>query len=167
MSTKYLGLQLRSPIVASASPMTGDPARWELLEFAGAGAIVLPSLFEEQIERESFAVDSTLDLGTDSFAESLSYLPAMEDYDAGPDRHLDLVEQARQRLSIPVIASLNGTTPGGWVQYARHLENAGASAIELNVYDVIVDPRHSAADVEKRYIELVEEVRAEVRCRSP
>ena len=162
MSTKYLGLQLRTPIVASASPMTGDPARWELLEFAGAGAIVLPSLFEEQIERESLAVDATLDLGTDSFAESLSYLPAMEDYDVGPARHLDLVEQARQRLSIPVIASLNGTTPGGWVQYARHLENAGASAIELNVYDVIVDPTQSAADVEKRYIELVEEVRAEV-----
>ena len=163
MSTKYLGMQLCSPIVASASPMTGDPARWELLEFAGAGAIVLPSLFEEQIERESFAIDATLDSGTDAFAESLSYLPALDDYDVGPARHLDLVEQARQRLSIPVIASLNGTTPGGWVQYARHLENAGASAIELNVYDVIVDPRQSATDVEKRYIELVEEVRAEVK----
>ena len=148
MSTTYLGLRLRSPIVASASPISGDPDRWEELEAAGAGAIVLPSLFEEQIERESFAVDATLDLGADAFAESLSYLPALDDYDVGPACHLALVEQARSRLSIPVIASLNGTSPGGWVQYARHLENAGANAIELNIYDVIVDPLRSAADVE-------------------
>ena len=124
---------------------------------------MLPSLFEEQIERESFAVDTMLDMGTDAFAESLSYLPALDDYDVGPDRHLALVEHARRRLSIPVIASLNGTTPGGWVQYARHLENAGAQAIELNVYDVIVDPMRSAADVERQYLELVEAVRAEVK----
>jgi dihydroorotate dehydrogenase (fumarate) len=163
LSTTYLGLRLRSPIVASASPITGDPRRWEQLEQAGAGAIVLPSLFEEQIEREAFAVDASLDQGADSFAESLSYLPEYDNYDVGPARHLGLVEQARERLSIPVIASLNGATPGGWVQYARHLESAGAQAIELNVYDVIVDPSLSAADVERRYIELVEEVRAEVR----
>jgi dihydroorotate dehydrogenase (fumarate) len=162
LTTNYLGLRLCSPIVASASPLTGDPRRWADLEEAGAGAIVLPSLFEEQIERESFAVDSTLDLGANSFAEALSYLPELDDYDVGPARHLALVEKARAELSIPVIASLNGTTPGGWVQYARHLESAGAQAIELNVYDVIVDPRRSAADVEKQYLELVEEVRAEV-----
>jgi dihydroorotate dehydrogenase (fumarate) len=163
LSTTYLGLRLQSPIVASASPISGDPDRWEEIERSGAGAIVLPSLFEEQIERESFAVDEMLDMGTDSFAESLSYLPALDDYDVGPDRHLALVEHARRRLSIPVIASLNGTTPGGWVQYARHLENAGAQAIELNVYDVIVDPMRSAADVERQYLELVEAVRAEVK----
>jgi dihydroorotate dehydrogenase (fumarate) len=163
LSTTYLGLRLCSPIVASASPISGDPGRWAELEEAGAGAIVLPSLFEEQIERESFAVDATLDLGTDVFAESLSYFPELDDYDIGPARQLALVEQARNRLSIPVIASLNGTTPGGWVQYARHLEGAGANAIELNVYDVIVDPRRSAADVEKRYLDLVEAVRAEVK----
>ncbi len=162
VSTTYLGLRLCSPIVASASPLTGDPGFWEEIEQAGAGAVVLPSLFEEQIERESFGIDATLDLGTDSFAESLSYLPELDHYDVGPDRHLGMVELAREHLSIPVIASLNGTTPGGWVKYARSLESAGAQAIELNVYDVIVDPHLSAADVEKRYIELVEEVRAEV-----
>jgi dihydroorotate dehydrogenase (fumarate) len=143
--------------------MTGDPGRWAAIEEAGAGAIVLPSLFEEQIEHESFAVDAMLNLGADSYGESLTYLPELDDYDVGPARHLALVEQARERLSIPVIASLNGTTPGGWVQYARHLESAGAHAIELNVYDVIVDPRRSAADVERQYLELVEDVRAEIK----
>ena len=162
VSTTYLGLRLCSPIVASASPLTGDPGFWEEIEQAGAGAVVLPSLFEEQIEREAFGIDATLDLGTDSFAESLSYLPELDDYDVGPDRHLGMVELAREPLSIPVIASLNGTPPGGWVKYARLLESAGAHAIELNLYDVIVDPKLSALDVEKRYLELVEEVRAEV-----
>lgn len=162
LSTKYLGLPLRTPIVASASPVTGDPGRWAAIEEAGAGAIVLPSLFEEQIEHESFAVDTMLDRGANSYAESLTYLPELDDYDVGPARHLALVEQARERLSIPVIASLNGATPGGWVHYAHHLESAGAHAIELNVYDVIVDPRRSAADVERQYLELVEEVRAEI-----
>jgi dihydroorotate dehydrogenase (fumarate) len=163
LATTYLGLPLCSPVVASASPLTGDPGFWEEIEQAGAGAIVLPSLFEEQIERESFGIDAAIDLGTESFAESLSYLPELDDYDVGSARHLGLVELAREQLSIPVIASLNGTTPGGWVKYARNLEDAGAHAIELNVYDVIVDPRLNAADVEKRYLELVEEVRAEVK----
>ena len=162
VSTTYLGLHLTSPIVASASPVSGDPARWESLEQAGAGAIVLPSLFEEQIVSEAFALDASLDLGTETFAESLSYLPEIEQYDVGPARHLALVEQARERLTIPVIASLNGTSVGWWVQYAHHLETAGAQAIELNVYDVISDPRQSAADVERRYLDLVEEVRAVV-----
>lgn len=163
ISTTYLGLRLRSPIVASASPLTGDPFVWDEIEEAGAGAIVLPSLFEEQIERESTGIDATLDYGTESFAESLTYFPELDELDVGPARHLGLVEVARDRLTIPVIASLNGTTPGGWVTYARNLESAGAHAIELNVYDVIVDPRRSAADVEKQYLELVQEVRAEVK----
>ncbi len=162
MSTTYLGLRLNSPIVASPSPLTGNPAAWESIEQAGAGALVLPSLFEEQIERDAFAVDSTLDFGTNSSGESLDYFPELETYDTGPSRHLALVELARQRLSIPVIASLNGTSPGGWVKYARYLQDAGAQAIELNLYDVIVDPQRSAADVERGYVELVEEVRAEV-----
>lgn len=158
----YLGLTLRSPLVASASPLTGDPAMWERLEAAGAGAIVLPSLFEEQIEHESFGVDALLDRGTNTFGEALSYLPELDDYETGPSRHLTLVEQARERLTIPVIASLNGTTPGGWVRYAKHLADAGAHAIELNLYDVVVDPAMSAADVERRYIELIEEIKAEI-----
>ncbi len=163
LSTTYLGLPLCSPIVASASPMTGDPGRWNDIEEAGAGAIVLPSLFEEQIERDSSSLGATLDQGTDTFAEALSYHPDHDDYDVGPARHLALVELARERVSIPVIASLNGTTPGGWVRYARNLENAGAQAIELNVYDVVADPRQSAADVERRYLDLVAEVRAGVK----
>jgi dihydroorotate dehydrogenase (fumarate) len=163
LSTTYLGMRLRSPIVASASPATADPRLWEGIERAGAGAIVLPSLFEEQIERNAFAIDAMADLGTNAFAESLSFRPELEELDTGPDGHLALVEQARERLSIPVIASLNGVTPGGWVRYARHLESAGANAIELNLYDVVVDARRCAADVERRYLDLVEEVRAEVK----
>jgi len=163
MSTTYLGLRLRSPIVASSSPLTGDPSRWEALEAAGAGAIVLPSLFEEQIEREAYAFDMGRAFGADDSAESSSYLPDLDRYDTGASRHLALVELARERLSIPVIASLNGTSPGGWVHYARSLVSAGAHAIELNIYDVAVDPWASASDVEHRYLELVEDVRAEVR----
>jgi len=139
LTTTYLGMTLRSPLVASPSPLTGNPEMWERLEAAGAGAIVLPSLFEEQIEHESFAVDFALEQGSNQSGEALSYLPEMESYDVGPSRHLALVEQARERLGIPVIASLNGTSPGGWVRYARHLVDAGAHAIELNLYDVVVE----------------------------
>lgn len=160
MSTTYLGMRLCSPLVASASPLTGDPGRWEELEAAGAGAIVLPSLFEEQIEREAFAIDATLELSTS--AESLTYFPSLDLFDTGPAHHLSLVEQARERLSIPVIASVNGTSPGGWVHYARSLQDAGAHAIELNIFDVVVDPRVSAHDVEQRMLALVEDVRAAI-----
>ena len=162
-TTKYLGFTLRSPLVASASPLTGNPEMWERIEQAGAGAVVLPSLFEEQIERDAFAVDFALDHGTNAFGEALTYLPDLDSDDFGPSRHLTLVELARERLSIPVIASLNGTTPGGWVRYARHLADAGAQAIELNLYDVVVDPGQSAAEVERRYLELVEEVKLEIK----
>jgi dihydroorotate dehydrogenase (fumarate) len=157
------GLTLRSPLVASAGPLTGNPEMWERIERAGAGAIVLPSLFEEQIERDVFVVDHALDNGTNAFAEALTYLPNLDDGDIGPYRHIALVELARECLTIPVIASLNGTTPGGWVRYARHLADAGAHAIELNLYDVVVDPRVSAADVERRYLDLVEQVKQEVK----
>ena len=161
LSTRYLGLNLRSPIIASASPMTGDPASWEAIEAAGAGAIVLPSLFEEQIEHEERALDAALDFHHSS-AESSSYFPDLGEFDVGPARHLSLVEQARNRLGIPVIASLNGTSSGGWVHYARSLENAGAQAIELNVFDIVVDPSLTAFDVEQRLMRLVRDVRSEV-----
>jgi dihydroorotate dehydrogenase (fumarate) len=163
LSTTYLGLRLRSPIVASAGPLTGDPEAWQALEAAGAGAIVLPSLFEEQIEREAFALDAAMALGADVSAESSTYLPGLEDHDDSASWHLSLVEVARDRLAIPVIASLNGTSSGGWVHYARSLENAGANAIELNIYDVVVDPNSTSSDVEKQYLELVEDVRAVVK----
>ena len=162
MTTEYLGLSLCSPLVASAGPLTGDPKMWARLEEAGAGAIVLPSLFEEEIEFDVFNVAATYDRGTDVFAESLTYFPDLDAIAAGPDKHLELVEDAREVVDIPIIASINGTSPGGWVRYARALESAGASAIELNVYDVAIDHRSTAADVERRLVELVEEVRQEV-----
>lgn len=163
LSTNYLGLRLRSPIVASAGPLTGDPEAWQALEDAGAGAIVLPSLFEEQIEREAFALDAAMALGADVSAESSTYLPTLDDHDDSAAWHLSLVEVARDRLAIPVIASLNGTSSGGWVHYAQSLEGAGANAIELNIYDVVVDPNSTSSDVEKRYLELIEDVRAVVK----
>ena len=162
LTTIYLGLPLRSPLVASAGPLTGDPAMWQRLEEAGAGAIVLPSLFEEEIEQEAESRAFAEEFGTDMFGEALSYLPDLNIPDVGPARHLAFVEKAREKLTIPVIASLNGTSPGGWVRYAKHLADAGADAIELNLYDVVVDPTISSAQVEDRYVELVEEVRAEI-----
>jgi len=161
LSTTYLGLRLSSPIVASAGPLTGDPSCWQALEAAGAGAIVLPSLFEEEIEREAQALDAMPAFGAEISAESTSHLPEVHGDDIAA-RHLALVELARERLSIPVIASLNGVSSGGWVHYARSLESAGAQAIELNIYDVVVDPRSDAGAVERRYLDLVEDVRAEV-----
>jgi dihydroorotate dehydrogenase (fumarate) len=162
LTTIYLGLPLRSPLVASAGPLTGDPTMWQRLEQAGAAAIVLPSLFEEEIEQEAESRAFAEEFGTDMFGEALSYLPDLDIPDVGPARHLAFVEKAREKVSIPVIASLNGTSPGGWVRYAKHLADAGADAIELNLYDVVVDPAISSAQVEDRYVELVEEVRAEI-----
>ena len=162
LTTTYLGLELHSPFVASPGPLTGDPAMWPRLEAAGAGAIVLPSLFEEQIEHESFAVEYALSYGTDSNGEALSYLPHLDGVEVGPDHHLDLVEDAKSVLSIPVIASLNGVSAGGWVRYAKLLAEAGADAIELNLYDTVTDPMTSAAEVERRYVELIEEVKSEI-----
>jgi dihydroorotate dehydrogenase (fumarate) len=162
MSTTYLGMHLPSPIVASAGPLTGDQRYWSALEAAGVGAIVLPSLFEEQIEREAFAMEAAMSLGAHVSAESSGYLPEVADVDTTSAWYLAMVELARDSLSVPVIASLNGTSSGGWVHYARALENAGAHAIELNIYDVIVDPHTTSADVERRYLDLVAAVRAVV-----
>jgi dihydroorotate dehydrogenase (fumarate) len=162
LRTNYLGLTLRNPVVASPGPVTGDPDQWRRLEAAGVGAMVLPSLFEEEIESETWWVSDLLDEGRDIVAEAADYLPEFEDYSIGPDRFLDLVTRAKQTVEIPVIASLNGTTRGGWVRYAAHLVEAGADAIELNVYDVITDPRVSGQEVEDRVVDLVAAVRAEV-----
>lgn len=162
LTSTYLGLRLRSPLVASAGPHTGNPDMWQRIEAAGAGAIVLPSLFEEEIEYEAFALAQAYDDTSDQFGEAQSFLPALDIPDVGPGRHLALVERAKSVLSIPVIASLNGTSPGGWVRYAKHLAEAGADAIELNLYDSVVDPAITADDAERRYAELVEEVKAEI-----
>ncbi len=145
LTSTYLGLTLRNPVIASPGPVTGDPDQWRRLDDAGVGAIVLPSLFEEEIESESWWVSDLLDEGRDTVAEASDYLPEFEDYSIGPDRFLDLVTRAKATVDVPVIASLNGTTSGGWVKYAARLVDAGADAIELNVYDVITDPRVTGA----------------------
>jgi dihydroorotate dehydrogenase (fumarate) len=162
LTSTYLGLTLRNPVVASPGPVTGDPDQWRRLDDAGVGAIVLPSLFEEEIESESWWVSDLLDEGRDTVAEASDYLPEFEDYSIGPDRFLDLVTRAKETVSVPVIASLNGTTRGGWVDYASRLVDAGADAIELNVYDVITDPRVTGLEVEDRVLDLVRAVRADV-----
>ena len=162
LTSTYLGLTLRNPVVASPGPVTGDPDQWRRLDDAGVGAIVLPSLFEEEITSESWWVSDLLDEGRDVVAEAADYLPEFEDYSIGPDRFLDLVTRAKATVDVPVIASLNGTSSGGWVHYAARMVEAGADAIELNVYDVITEPRVTGADVENRIVDLVGAVRSEV-----
>jgi dihydroorotate dehydrogenase (fumarate) len=158
LTTTYLGLPLRSPIVPSASPLTGQ-VDWMLrLEDAGAGAVVLPSLFEEQIEHESVELDRYLSTGADQWGEATGLVPELEDYNTGPAHYLGLIAEAKEALQIPVIASLNGTTPGGWTRYARQMEEAGADALELNVYSVEADTRTSGAEIEAATVSLIESV---------
>ena len=163
LTTNYLGLQLRNPIVPSASPLTGNVDTLRRLEDAGAGAVVLPSLFEEQIEHEAMAVNESLEFGAEGFAEAPGgYLPDMQDYNTGPRSYLDHVVAAKAALTIPVIPSLNGTSRGGWTLYAKLLEEAGADALELNIYFIAADPDSTSAEVERQYIELVAAVRAAI-----
>jgi len=162
LDTQYLGLALKSPLVASASPLTGRLDSLQRLEAAGAAAVVLPSLFEEELVHASREIDRLLSYGTESFAEATTYLPDLADYDTGPDRHLEFVSEAKAALDIPVIASLNGTSLGGWVRYARQLVQAGADAVELNLYSVVADPEATAADVEQQLVDLVGAVRADL-----
>jgi len=155
LSTDYMGLRLPSPLVASASPLNSDLDNLRRLEANGAGAVVLPSVFEEQIQREQELLDALIDRGAESFGEALSYFPSGASYAYDTANHLALVERAARALAIPVIASLNGTTDSGWVDYARDIEAAGARALELNVFFVPSDPRLSGAEVERRYLEIV------------
>ncbi len=163
ISTNYLGLQLRSPIIASASPLCDSIDNLRRMEESGIAAVVLPSLFEEQLELENHAVHADLSRGAESFAESLSYFPKLSSYNLGPDGYLELLRKARESVSIPVIASLNGISPGGWTHYAKLMEQAGASAIELNLYDVPTDSHTSGAHVEQTYCNLVRQVKESVR----
>jgi dihydroorotate dehydrogenase (fumarate) len=163
LATEYLGLALRNPLVASASPLSQTVDGVRRLADAGVGAVVLFSLFEEELRRAA-ALDARLaDAGTESFAESLSYCPSEAAADPGPRRYLSLLERAAAAVDVPVIASLNGVTPGGWVEYARAMEDAGAAAIELNVYYLPGDPHISGRDVEQRYVDVVERVKGAVR----
>lgn len=162
LRTMYLGLELRSPIVASAGPATGDLETAVRLEEAGAGAVVLPSLFEEEILHEEVELNRALDAGTGQFSESSGWFPAVEALETAAHRYVGSLRQAKKHLTIPVIASLNGSTAGGWVHYARILQEAGADALELNLYRVAADPNRSAAQVEDDDLALVAAVRGAV-----
>jgi dihydroorotate dehydrogenase (fumarate) len=159
LSTQYLGLKLRNPLVVSASPLCKEIMNLRQMEDAGAAAIVLHSLFEEQINIESSELDRFLWDGSDLSAESTTIFPDLSSYNIGPDGYLEHIRQAKQAVSIPVIASLNGVSRGGWVSYARDMQQAGADAIELNVYFVPADPSSSADEIEKLYLDLVTEIR--------
>ncbi len=162
LRTRYLGLDLAHPIVASASPLSTSLDGIRRLEDGGAAAIVLFSLFEEQIQHENESFDHLSDLGSESFAESLSYFPPVRQAPVGPDRYLDLIRSARDAVSVPVIASLNGTTDRGWTSFARLMAEAGAQAIELNVFSLPTDPKVSAREVEQRVVDVVAAVRRSV-----
>lgn len=162
LRTTYLGLELRSPLVASASPYTRDPAMAERLEAAGIGAIVMPSLFEEEVEAEELEINRALEAGTEHFAEALDYFPEAKTFIGEGDRYLMALERIKNRVSVPVIASLNANSPGSWVRYAQLMADAGADALELNLYRVTVDPSSSSADVEDADIELISSVRGAV-----
>jgi dihydroorotate dehydrogenase (fumarate) len=159
LSTNYMGLELRNPLVASASPLSHTVDGVQRLADAGVGAVVLHSLFEEQLREEAELNARLADAGTESFAESLSYFPAEAEEDNGPRRHLSILERAAAAVDVPVIASLNSITPGGWTDYARAMQDAGAAAIELNVYYVPGDPTTPGRDVEQRYIDVVQRVK--------
>jgi len=162
LRTRYLGLDLRSPLIASASPLTGELASARLLEQAGAGAIVLPSLFEEEIVEEEVGITRSLEAGTNAFAEALDYFPAVNTFIGAGDRYLARLEKMKAALGIPVIASLNANTAGGWVRYAKLIEEAGADALELNLYHVAADPALPGAAREAADLELIAAVRAAV-----
>ncbi|HYB62494.1 MAG TPA: dihydroorotate dehydrogenase-like protein [Methylomirabilota bacterium] len=158
-STRYLGLDLHNPVVASASPLCESIPNLRALEDQGIAAVVLPSLFEEQLTLEANALDSDLSRGTESFGEALSYLPDLSGYNLGPQGYLELIHKAKKAISVPVIASLNGTSRAGWIRFAREVQQAGADALELNLYSIVTDPGRTAAQVESSYGDLVREVK--------
>ena len=162
LTTRYLGLTLRSPIVASAAPHNNQPETAGRLEQAGVGAIVLPSLFEEEILAEEIGLNRSLEQGTEAFAEALDYFPAVDSIMSAADRYLLALERVKAKVGVPVVASLNARTPGGWVHYASRMQDAGADALELNLYRVAADPGRTAADVEAADLELIAAVRAAV-----
>ena len=162
LTTNYLGLKLRSPLVPSASPLSEEIDSLKQMEDAGAGAVVLQSLFEEQLRLERFELNRSLTEGTESFPEALSYFPEPEEFRVGPEEYLDHVVNAKKAIDIPVIASLNGSTLGGWTNYARQIQSAGADAIELNIYYIPTDPEITAEQVEQNYVDVLKSVKSVV-----
>ena len=163
LSTTYLGLNLKNPLVASASPLSKKIDKAKKLEEAGVSAIVMYSLFEEQIIHESLELDHFLSRGTESFAEALTYLPDGGMYGVSPDKYLNQVVGLKKALNIPVIGSLNGVSKGGWTRYAKRIEEAGADALELNLYYLSTDPNLTAAELEDAQVELVAEVKSAIK----
>jgi len=162
LTTSYLGMTLKNPVVASSSPLSHSVDSIRRLEDAGAAAVVMYSLFEEQITFDSFYVDYYLTSGTNSFAESLSYFPEMQGYNVGPDEYMNLIRQAKDAVDIPVVGSLNGVSPGGWTDYAALIEEAGADAIELNVYYIPTNADLKGSEVEGIYLDILREVKRSV-----
>ena len=162
LRTTYMGMELKHPIVASASPLAGTVANIKRLEDAGASAVVMFSLFEEQLKHESAALEYLMTAHTESFAESLNYFPEVDDYTVGPDSYLDILRRASEAVDIPIMGSLNGITNVGWIEYAQLMQQAGAKGIELNIYYIPADLTTSGREVEERYIEIVKAVKAAV-----
>jgi dihydroorotate dehydrogenase (fumarate) len=162
LTTTYLGLKLRNPLVASSSPLSEKLDRVKQLEDSGVSAIVMYSLFEEQIVRDSLKFHEDLERGTGIFAEALDYLPEFGKYSLGPEDYLEHLQNVKNAVDIPVIGSLNGVSTGGWIEYAQKIESAGADALELNLYYLATDPDLASAELENRYITLVRDIRSQV-----
>jgi dihydroorotate dehydrogenase (fumarate) len=162
LTTTYLGLKLKNPVVVSSSPLQKDLGNIRQMEDSGAAAIVMHSLFEEQIDVDSRELNRYMEQGTESYAESLSYLPDMETYNLGPEGYVEHLGRVKQSVGIPVIASLNGVSTGGWTRYAKMMEEAGADAIELNTYYLATDPKVTGAEVEQMYCDVVTKLKASV-----
>lgn len=163
ITTNYLGLKLNSPIVPSAGPLSADIGNLKKMEDAGAGAIVLYSLFEEQLEHEELELDYHTSVPAESYAEATSYLPDPFEYKRGPDEYLEHIRNAKNAVGIPVIASLNGKSIGGWISHAKLMEEAGADALELNIYSLAADVNKRSDEIEKNYTHIVKRVKKEVK----
>ena len=162
LSTRYLGMTLRTPLVPSASPLSDEIDNIKRMEDAGASAVVLHSLFEEQLTREHEALQHHLMYGTESYAEALSYLPEPDEFRAGPDEYLKHIRKAKEAIRIPIIASLNGSSIGGWVDYAKKMQQAGADALELNIYYIPTEMDRSSLEIEQNYVDILKAVKSGV-----
>ena len=163
LTTHYLGLKLRTPLVASASPLSQTIDGIRQLEDAGAAAVVLCSLFEEQLRRESAELDHDLAAGTESTAESITFLPQVGEFKVGPEEYLNHIRKAKEAVGIPIIASINGATLGGWTDYARQMQEAGADAVECNIYKIASDPNVPPAEIEQTYIDILKAIKSVVK----
>jgi dihydroorotate dehydrogenase (fumarate) len=160
LSTTYLGFRLRTPLVASASPLSQEIDGIRRLEDAGASAVVLYSLFEEQLRQESFELEHHLAAGTDSFAEAATFFPQPDEFRLGPEGYLNHIRRAKKAVSVPIIASLNGSTAGGWTEYAKLIEQAGADALECNIYSIPTDPELTSNVIEQQYLDILKAVKS-------